>query len=97
MLDILGDESLKDKKGDILQIASTTVRRWLASNRRVLLRNAAPVVLKASLAEPSDTDLGRDVLDVLDYLATNASAEDGSSAMVRKRCASYDDCNTDNF
>jgi KAP family P-loop domain len=76
MLEVLQDESLRDRKKEILQIAATTVRRWLTTGRRVLLRNATPVLLKASLAEPQDKDLTRDVLDALDYLATNATAEE---------------------
>lgn len=74
--DILADKASQDKKEQILQIASTTSRRWLKSARRVLLRNAGPLLLKASLACPEDRELRRDALDVLDYLATNASPEE---------------------
>ncbi|HXF12694.1 MAG TPA: P-loop NTPase fold protein [Terriglobales bacterium] len=76
ILDMLADESLKDKKDDILGITSTIVRRWRTNNRRVLLRNAAPVILKISLAEPRDSEVAREAREVLDYMATNASPEE---------------------
>jgi hypothetical protein len=67
---------MKDKKEEMLQIVSSIVRRWQNSNRRVLLRNGGPVLLKASLAIPDDVELRKDALDVLDYLASNASPEE---------------------
>lgn len=74
-LDLLADASLQDKKKDILQIAASKVRRWKMSNRRVLLINACPVMLKASLAAPEDAELRRVTLDAIDYLTTEASAD----------------------
>jgi hypothetical protein len=74
--DILSDKVLQEKKDQVLQIASSATRRWLKSGRRVLLRNSGPVLLKASLANPDDRELRRDALDVLDYLAANASPEE---------------------
>lgn len=74
--EILADKALQDRRGQVLQIASATSRRWLNSERRVLLRNAGPLLLKASLAFPDDRELRRDALDVLAYLASNASPEE---------------------
>lgn len=74
--DLLSDKALQEKKEQILQIASSATRRWLKSERRVLLRNSGPLLLKASLANPDDRELRRDALDVLDYLAANASPEE---------------------
>ncbi|HXC31280.1 MAG TPA: P-loop NTPase fold protein [Verrucomicrobiae bacterium] len=76
LLELLGDEAMKDKKQEILQIVSSIVRRWQNSDRRVLLRNGGPVLLKASLAVPDDVELRKDALDVLDHLASNASPEE---------------------
>jgi hypothetical protein len=76
LLDLLNDEAMKDKRHEVLQIVSSIVRRWQNSNRRVLLRNGGPVLLKASLTIPDDIELRKDALDVLDYLASNASPEE---------------------
>jgi hypothetical protein len=75
-LDLLADQALQDKKKEILQIVSSALRRWLTNDRRVLLRNGGPVVVKASLAVPDNNELRRTALDVLEYLAANASAEE---------------------
>jgi hypothetical protein len=74
--ELLADKALGDKKEQILQIASSTTRRWLNSERRVLLRNSGPVLLKASLTNPDHRELRHSALDVLDYLAANASPEE---------------------
>jgi KAP-like P-loop domain-containing protein len=72
---LLFTESDKEKRSEISTVAVAIVRKWLEAQRLILLENAGPALVKATLLDKDNRDLANVTFDVLEHVCRTDTAE----------------------